>query len=398
MKNTKLTILLALSSLLAISGCKKDGPVTTSQNRNLDFKSVSIDSISEPASDGTRTISLSFSDSTGENTLKMEAGSAFRYLEAGYYELVSSIDDRLEAKVSLSYGEESVDIESAKIRVRRNDNKYYILWEIKTGEEDIRCVLNDKKINFDKKSYESFSSGGTGTVLADQTLTSRILMTQMKYSIYLPKDYDETKEYPILYILHGMWSHNNEWFTGGALNAYASAYAENGGRDMIIVSPDGKDYFYCNGYTPGINYMSYFFEEFIPHIESTYAVKAERGSRAIGGLSMGGYGSLYYALLHPEMFCHVYACSAAVNGSNNTPGLSNMLGELSSRKQIENLPGMSIEIGTEDFLFLDNQNFLKTLDAYKVAYEYITRPGAHTWEFWNACSPKIISKVGAAFE
>ena len=62
------------------------------------------------------------------------------------------------------------------------------------------------------------------------------------------------------------------------------------------------------------------------------------------------------------------------------------------------LPGFTIEIGTEDFLFADNERFIKELDRCNIPYEYITRSGAHDWKFWNACSPKIIRKVLTIFE
>lgn len=75
-----------------------------------------------------------------------------------------------------------------------------------------------------------------------------------------------------------------------------------------------------------------------------------------------------------------------------------MLSAASSAGRVEALPGITVEIGTEDFLFSGNEDFVRSMDSYNVAYEYITRSGAHTWPFWNACCPKIIRKVCAAFE
>ena len=58
----------------------------------------------------------------------------------------------------------------------------------------------------------------------------------------------------------------------------------------------------------------------------------------------------------------------------------------------------TIEIGTEDFLFQAADAFEKALTGAGVKHEYITRNGVHDWTFWKACTPKIIEKVGAAFE
>ena len=232
----------------------------------------------------------------------------------------------------------------------------------------------------------------TGTELRDQTIKSTVLGRTMKYSVYLPKGYDKSKEYPVLYMLHGANGSNNDWLNGGKINANASTAASDGtAPEMIVICPDcGGDNFYCDNYKGNdIKYMTYFFTEFLPTVENLYAVKKDRASRAIGGLSMGGFGSLYYGLLHPEMFSYVYACSPAtsIDGAPN-------LYELLSKADVSKLPGITIEIGTEDFLFQSAGSFKQALDANKVPNEYITRAGTHDWPFWAACTPKIMKKLG----
>ena len=232
----------------------------------------------------------------------------------------------------------------------------------------------------------------TGTELRDQTIKSTVLGRTMKYSVYLPKGYDKSKEYPVLYMLHGADGSNNDWLNGGKINVNASNAASEGtAPEMIVICPDcGGNNFYCDNYGGNdIKYMTYFFTEFLPTVENLYAVKKDRASRAIGGLSMGGFGSLYYGLLHPEMFSYVYACSPAtyIDGAPN-------LYDLLSKADVSKLPGITIEIGTEDFLFQSAGSFKQALDANKVPNEYITRAGAHDWSFWAACTPKIMKKLG----
>lgn len=236
----------------------------------------------------------------------------------------------------------------------------------------------------------------TGTELRDQTIKSTVLGRTMKYSVYLPKGYDKSKEYPVLYMLHGANGSNNDWLNGGKINVNASTAASDGtAPEMIVICPDcGGDNFYCDNYNGNdIKYMTYFFTEFMPTVENLYAVKKDRASRAIGGLSMGGFGSLYYGLLHPEMFSYVYACSPAtyIDGAPN-------LYDLLSKADVSKLPGITIEIGTEDFLFQSAGNFKQALDANKVPNEYITRSGTHDWPFWAACTPKIMKKLGEVWQ
>ena len=236
----------------------------------------------------------------------------------------------------------------------------------------------------------------TGTELRDQTIESKVLGRTMKYSVYLPKGYDKSKEYPVLYMLHGANGNNNDWLNDGKINANASTAASDGtAPEMIVICPDcGGDNFYCDNYKGNdIKYMTYFFTEFLPTVENLYAVKKDRASRAIGGLSMGGFGSLYYGLLHPEMFSYVYACSPAtyIDGAPN-------LYDLLSKADVSKLPGITIEIGTEDFLYESAGSFKQALDAKKVPNEYITRAGTHDWPFWAACTPKIMKKLGEVWQ
>ena len=236
----------------------------------------------------------------------------------------------------------------------------------------------------------------TGTELRDQTIKSTVLGRTMKYSVYLPKGYDKSKEYPVLYMLHGANGSNNDWLNGGKINVNASNAASEGtAPEMIVICPDcGGDNFYCDNYGGNdIKYMTYFFTEFLPTVENLYAVKKDRASRAIGGLSMGGFGSLYYGLLHPEMFSYVYACSPAtyIDGAPN-------LYDLLSKADVSKLPGITIEIGTEDFLYESAGSFKQALDAKKVPNEYITRAGTHDWPFWAACTPKIMKKLGEVWQ
>lgn len=232
--------------------------------------------------------------------------------------------------------------------------------------------------------------------LMQATIKSTVLGRTMKYSVYLPKGYDKSKEYPVLYMLHGANGSNNDWLNGGKINVNASTAASDGtAPEMIVICPDcGGDNFYCDNYNGNdIKYMTYFFTEFLPTVENLYAVKKDRASRAIGGLSMGGFGSLYYGLLHPEMFSYVYACSPAtyIDGAPN-------LYDLLSKADVSKLPGITIEIGTQDFLFQSAGNFKQALDANKVPNEYITRAGTHDWPFWAACTPKIMKKLGEVWQ
>lgn len=240
----------------------------------------------------------------------------------------------------------------------------------------------------------------SGTVLKDQTITSTVLGMEMKYSVYLPKSWDGIKTFPVLYLLHGADGGNNDWVTGGKIDTQIAAAVSAGtAPEMIVIMPNctvnGKNLFYCNDYQGDAQYMTYFFDEFLPTVEAQYKVQNDREHRAIGGLSMGGYGSLYYGGLHPEMFCYVYACSPATY-IDGTPNLYDLYGTLVGNGT--ELPGITMEIGTSDFLYESAGYFKSFLDNSGIVNDYITRDGTHDWVFWSVCTPKIVAKMGEIFQ
>lgn len=266
----------------------------------------------------------------------------------------------------------------------------------------------DGRVNLLFATYTEVSK--LGTVLRDMTFTSAVMGKDMLYSVYLPPSWtwENAQKYPVLYLLHGANGAqvygdgapgNNAWIDGGQIAAQMDkAIAEGTCPEAIVIMPnctvDGKDLFYCNDYQGDAQYMTFFFDEFLPAVEGQFKADGSNGKRAVGGLSMGGYGSLYYGGIHPEMFSYVYACSpaAVIDG---VPNLFDIYGGLLATGTA--LPGLTIEIGTEDFLFESCGWFTGFLSSAGVQYELITREGAHDWTFWSACTPKIVKKIGEVF-
>jgi enterochelin esterase-like enzyme len=235
-----------------------------------------------------------------------------------------------------------------------------------------------------------------GTVVRDLTIDSQILGRQMKYSVYLPDDYDGQTTLPVLYMLHGYGDDQNSWLDKGNLAALTSAAISTGtvGK-MIVVTPDAMQTFYCNGVQDGLAYEDYFFNELIPAVEEKYNVGKDKAMRAVGGLSMGGYGTLYYAVQHHDMFCCAYAMSPACY----IDGLPSLF-DLYPAANIADLPDLTMEVGTEDTTVYSACPLLAgTIQPLGLAnFEYIERPGVHDWAFWTGCYPKFMTKLGKYFK
>lgn len=146
------------------------------------------------------------------------------------------------------------------------------------------------------------------------TLTSKITGYDVNYSVYLPPCYETSQRaYPVVYLLHGYSDNETAWIQFGEVNRTADQAIEQGIiPPMIIIMPNAKVTWYVNNAEGSDRYEDMVFEEFIPQVEKQYRIRSERAYRAVSGLSMGGHGSLIWAIKHPEMFSACAPFSAAV--------------------------------------------------------------------------------------
>jgi len=251
-----------------------------------------------------------------------------------------------------------------------------------------------------------------GKVLQSLTIESKILGTSIKYSVYLPAGYDASKRnYPVLYLLHGYGDNETTWIHGGKAPEAADNAIEKGEvQPMIIIMPDAGLTWYVNDYLGKVRYEDAFFKEFIPTIEKTYHIKTEKASRTIGGLSMGGYGSLLYAMKHSDMFSACIAMSAGVfTNEEFTQRLKNkdfrfpeiygpMKGEtlpetwkkqsileLTKTLPKEQLKTVAyyIDCGDDDFLTAGNCELHLIMKNREIPHQFRVRDGNHDWGYWQ---------------
>jgi S-formylglutathione hydrolase FrmB len=149
-------------------------------------------------------------------------------------------------------------------------------------------------------------------------LSSHILKRLVHYCVYLPAGYDSgalqhpVRRYPLLYLLHGLGDNEQTLFNSGGWTLLDDLRNQHKMGDFLIVAPEGKRSFYVNSADRSVRYNDFFLQEFVPHIEGKYRIRAGRAGRAISGISMGGYGALRFAFSQPELFSAVSAQSAAL--------------------------------------------------------------------------------------
>ncbi len=268
-----------------------------------------------------------------------------------------------------------------------------------------------------------------GRVLEERMVKSNILGRSVKYTIYLPSDYEHSERtYPIVYLLHGYTDDNTGWLQFGEVNRYADqAIADGTIPPMIIVMPNADSSWYINSYDGKEKYEDFFIKEFMPAIEKSYAIKAEKKYRGIAGLSMGGYGTLIYSMKYPQLFVAAAPLSAAVfddgaltgmqdnnyeatfgqlygrglkgNDRMNKSWYDNSILKMAETKSVDDLKKVRywIDCGDDDFLTKGNCLLHILLTEKKVPHEYRVRDGAHNWTYWRTGITDALKFIGDSF-
>jgi enterochelin esterase-like enzyme len=262
-----------------------------------------------------------------------------------------------------------------------------------------------------------------GKVSDNLSMPSKILKMDRKYAIYLPADYETSdRSYPVLYLLHGAGDDQSGWVQFGEVKLIVDkAIAEGKCTAMIIVMPDGNtgQRGYFNSPKGDWNYEDFFFQEFIPFIEKTYKIRAEKRYRAISGLSMGGGGTFMYALHHPELFSSACPLSAyagpisleeaATRWEKQYPGISKedqakYFAKHSALELINNMPEDQkkavrwyIDCGDDDFLYEGNSLIHIAMRKKEIPHEFRIRDGAHNWTYWREALPTVLDFVSQTF-
>lgn len=246
--------------------------------------------------------------------------------------------------------------------------------------------------------------------LKDYKLSSRLMRREVPYRVVLPVNYDAEKQlrYPVIYLLHGLTGHYDNWGDKTKVAEYLAPY------NFIVVMPEGGNGWYTDSASvPDDKYESYITQELIPEIDKNFRTAANRENRIIAGLSMGGYGSIKFGLKNPETFGMVGSFSGALGAAGWTDkmfalmkmtgaipdSIKSVYGADDSRTRSQNdifklareatpekikmLPFIYLDCGTEDFLIQNNRDFSALLIEKKIPHEFRESPGAHNWIYWE---------------
>lgn len=298
-----------------------------------------------------------------------------------------------------------------------------------------------------------------GTVRTD-AFWSQSLGVVKKLVVYLPPSYPDTsalsvRRYPLAVYLHGAYGSELDWSVQGKLASVMDSLIAAGMAEMIVVMPDGDDGWWTTWHAlndlpacrraprqehadtycvPWPRYDDYVARDVIGHVDSLYRTIPRRESRAIAGLSMGGYGAISIAARYPQTFAVAASHSGVLRpaliadsstvavtggvamrdarapdelratsgvrwehiapafGADSVSWMSRDPGRLIERmlQRGDVLPALYIDIGTEDYLLPMNRSFRDRLAAMQVPVLYAEWRGRHDWAYWRAHLPESL--------
>ena len=208
---------------------------------------------------------------------------------------------------------------------------------------------------------------------------SEILGCDKNFSVLLPKSYakEPDRKYPVVYMLHGGGENDWEWANIPCqMISEAVTKVTNDGSacEAILVFPNATEV--KSGYNnrDDWKYEDYYFQELMPYVESHYRVIADKGHRAVGGLSMGAGGTFTFAVKYPEYFSSAYAISG-----HCTVDVENLAPE-----QLENLKRVNfvIDCGDDDIAFDNAVKSYQTFKKLGIPVQFRSMDGGHATYYW----------------
>ena len=265
---------------------------------------------------------------------------------------------------------------------------------------DVASVTNVFIVGGERADLYKVNDVPHGTV-AKVWYNSPSLGLSRRMTVYTPAGYETSKRrYPVFYLLHGMGGDEEAWCElGRATQILDNLIAQGKAEPMIMVMTNGNAALEA---APGESSLGWetqptfrlpktmegsfesHFPEVVTFIDKHYRTKTNKNSRAIAGLSMGGFHALHISKQYPDMFNYVGLFSAAIMPGKNatSPIYQDMEGKLAT--QFAKKPALYwIGIGKTDFLYKANEDYRKLLDRKGHRYEYFENEDGHIWKNWR---------------
>ncbi len=221
--------------------------------------------------------------------------------------------------------------------------------------------------------------------------------TTFYYSVYTPPCYDQTSTtYPVIYLMHGSNDDDGQWGRLGIQSALDTGIANGTLPPMIVVMPFGEWLANKNQFDT-VSWENVFLNELMPLVEGQYRIDARRESRAIGGISRGGFWAFEMAYRHTDLFSSVGGHSAFFAEGQAPLDYD----PLRLAKNASNLDTLRIELdrGNADYAAPGLDLMHQRLDERGIQHDYIVYPeGQHNNAHWQLHAAEYLAFYAAPWK
>jgi len=279
------------------------------------------------------------------------------------------------------------------------------------------------------------------SIIRVDSFYSSAVQNQTKYTAILPGNYDidKNKSFPVVYLLHGYEGNYTTWITWSKLPVQLATEYQ-----CIIILPDGGNSWFVNwnGQTDGKphKWEDMIIKELIPFIDKHYRTISNKNNRIIGGLSMGGFGSISIGLRNPGKFGFIFSISGDLNFCNtikeelaedsvlydspqllgyDTSVIADIKGfatqtertpkgkifatvaqadaynpfEIIKNADATTLPFIHIDCGLSDDFINDAREFKEAVSRKTKGYSYLEMPGGHHSPYWGKAVRHVFLEI-----
>lgn len=249
--------------------------------------------------------------------------------------------------------------------------------------------------------------------LRDVIFHSASLGRDIQYRVILPTLLPPGEKHAVLYLLHGGGGNFRDWSNYSDISKLAE-------RGFILVMPEGHSSYYTNAVDrPNDRYEDYITKDLITDVEQRFPALPGRSNRAIIGVSMGGFGAIKLALVHPDLYAFAGGLSPALDVPSRPFSIKRLeqwrrfraiFGPWQSQMQKDNdplllaksadpagSPYIFVACGEQEGLLAVNNQFAAVLKQRTFQFEYHTAHGNHDWNQWNGWIPTLSESLSEHF-
>lgn len=230
------------------------------------------------------------------------------------------------------------------------------------------------------------------------------------------------QKFKVLWLLHGTFGDHSDWLRKTSIELYATE------KNLVVVMPSALNSNYSNWDSTMMGYQMYDYltQELMPLIYGWFPVSDKREDNFIAGLSMGGRGTIKYAVNHPEKFAAAAVLSAspmdfsllspdnpnAMLNSQN-PRMKNTLANAGGLEAFQDscenvwaiidklaptgkLPRLMFACGRDDTMIYNSLlEFKKHCGEIGLEPHWFFRDGyRHEWRFWDLAIQEALDFFG----